>query len=502
MLLGAGCSSSPAPASDPPPASEAPSTPQPDAGRPGDAGSGDGGASDGGGRDAGSPDAGAGDGGAADAGPQGQTRWLHHPSEPKHEVSGGVAVSDAGSIFSVATHGVEAAYSTAGETELRLVVTRLEPDGRVAWTRAFPVSRPPPTGDIQDSGSVQARVAADAAGNVYLAGQLRGSVSFGGATLTSGGFLAGLTPAGEHRWSVALPAGYEVGALAADGAGNTYVGVQVQGAYQPDTQCYPTDGRVAKFDAQGARVWETSIGGAQCDGHRAEVRALSVDASGRVALGGAFSGELRFGEQRYRTTAFSPYLAVLGAQGGLAWLQPFSSASGAVTGVGQSAKGTVAATGTQYAAGHLDWAGTRLDKTAPTDQIFLLVAERDGKARWAKDLGAGERPVLAVEPLGSLVVGGLTRTYEDPQRPGVDPLNDPHLFASRFNLDGTPLWTHVFPRGDGRPDLFAEELKGAAMVPGGAGASVLAGQFSAPTDFGTGTRTPAETDVFVLRLAP
>lgn len=48
--------------------------------------------------------------------------------------------------------------------------------------------------------------AADAAGNVYLAGEFRGTVDFGGGPLTAAGgtndiFVVSLEPSGAYRWS-------------------------------------------------------------------------------------------------------------------------------------------------------------------------------------------------------------------------------------------------------------------------------------------------------------
>jgi len=489
LLLWAGCGSSPPPA-DPPPVSPAPLAPDgsaPDAGGPG-----------GSVPDASAPDAGEPDGGAREGG---ATRWLHHLSEPKHEVSGGVAVSAAGAVFSVATHGVETAYGTEGDAELRVVLTRLGADGAVVWTRSFPVTRPPPMGDIQDSGSLRVHIAADAAGEVFLSGVVRGSVDFGGGALRTGAFLAKLSRDGGHRWSQLLPADHEVSALSADAAGNVYVGALVNGLARPDDGCVPLDGRVAKYSAQGTQLWEVSIGQPQCDGNRAEVHALAVDRAGRVALGGVFSGELRFGEQRFSTSRFSPYLAVLDADGALVWLRPFAEAWGEITSVGMSWSGTVVAAGKVFR-GHLDWAGARVESRDGGDRLFLLVAEAGGQARWAKDLGAGERPVLSVEPTTSVVVAGLTRSHEDPAHPDVEPGDRPQLFASRYALDGTHAWTRLFSRSEGAPDLFAEQVTGVAVLPASGGACVLAGQFTSPTDFGTGPRTSGNTDTFVLRLAP
>ncbi|HET9451844.1 MAG TPA: hypothetical protein VFO83_13210, partial [Aggregicoccus sp.] len=125
LVLWTGCGSDPD--TEPPPVSPAPSAPDSgaDAGGP-DASLPDGSAPDASAPDGSTPDGSTPDGSTPDASTPGagETLWLHHPSEPKYEVSGGVAVGAAGAVYSAATHGVESSYSAEGDAELRAVVTR------------------------------------------------------------------------------------------------------------------------------------------------------------------------------------------------------------------------------------------------------------------------------------------------------------------------------------------------------------------------------------------
>jgi hypothetical protein len=460
-----------------------------------DGGSADGGSSDGGSsQDAGTPP----DGGSA-----GATLWLAQSSEPQHEVAAGVEVGPGGSVFSVAVHGVEHGYSNAGRTNLRIVLSRSAANGRPVWTKSFRVRPPPPVGGIELDATASPHIALSIAGGaVFVAGEIEGEVNFGGGPLRTGSFLARFTPDGAHVWSQSLPAGARALSIDADTSGNAYLGLLVEGASTPDG-CSPLEGFAAKYASSGTLVWMSSVGGPQCQGFRADVSSIAVDSTGTVAVGGSFSGELVFGSQRYPTSQpFSPYLAAFAASGRFAWFKGFSEANGYVTSVDVSARGTVVATGILAAGNAIQWGTTRLQAGDAYQTGFLLVAEANAAPRWVKDVGYMDQPVLAVEPAGSVVVAGLSRSWVDPANPGVDPLNNPRLFASRYNLAGDFLWTRTYRRGEGPPDLFAEEVVDVAAFGDGTGSAVLTGQFSHPEDFGIGLRTPALTDVFLLRLAP
>ncbi len=133
---------------------------------------------------------------------------------------------------------------------------------------------------------------------------------------------------------------------------------------------------------------------------------------------------------------------------------------------------------------------------------FLFVAESTGAPRWAKSLGRTERPVVAVEPARRVVVAGLSRDFPTPTPGSTDPVQNPQLFARRFNLEGKLLWNRFFVRAGGPRDLFNEEVVSAAPSGEGNGNTLLFGQFSHTEDFGKGPLTPAGTDTFLLKLGP
>jgi len=431
----------------------------------------------------------------AELGSQPAPLWLRHEVLPLSEFAGGAATNGAGGIFTAATHGITNDYSPIGEGGLQLRVSRFAPDGHRLWVRTFPVvgiDRPIP--DL--SGSIQAKLAYGA-GGIYLLGTVFGEVRFGTSTVRDASFLARLDADGHPIWVRKLGAGDEPTALASDTAGNVYLGLRSQ-RDATEGSCALTEGVIWSLTSFNSTRWRRSIGGRQCGGDRADILALSVGPQGQLLVGGSFSGTLQFasGDVPAPTGQSIPFLGVLSPSAELRWFRSLPTTSGSITDIGGSALGTVVAVGVHRAheagsTGQISWGSDRLLANDNIDRGFLLVAEPNGAARWGRDLDHLDAPVLAVEPLGSAVVSGVTRAGNE---------NDPRLFATRYNLAGQHLWTREFPRGNGPADLYTDAVVRTLDAPDSQGDAFLFGQLSHPADFGTGERVPVKTDLFLLRL--
>jgi hypothetical protein len=161
-------------------------------------------------------------------------------------------------------------------------------DGTHLWSRA-----------MGSTGNDRANaVAADAAGNVIVAGEFSGTVDFGGGNLASAGasdvFVAKYAAGdGAHLWSMRLGGTGSDAAtgLAVDGNSN----IIVTGRFSTTvnfgggnlTSSGSTDVFVAKYaGADGAHLWSRHGGGALGDGGDA----VALDADGNPVVTGFFAG--------------------------------------------------------------------------------------------------------------------------------------------------------------------------------------------------------------------
>jgi hypothetical protein len=165
-------------------------------------------------------------------------------------------------------------------------------DGAHLWSKRFGDAAP----------QYRSRVAVDAGGNVLVAGELAGTIDFGGTPLVSAGgsdaFLAKLDPAGSHLWSKRFGDGADgqwLDTVAADALGNVVVGGSCVGSVDfgggPLVAEGSFDAVVGKLAPDGAHLWSKRFGGPEdAYGHAA------VDALGGVWLAGTFAGAIDLGK--------------------------------------------------------------------------------------------------------------------------------------------------------------------------------------------------------------
>ncbi|MGM0575274.1 MAG: VWA domain-containing protein [Myxococcota bacterium] len=174
-----------------------------------------------------------------------------------------------------------------------LFVARLDGAGETVWSKTF-------AGESVGQLGVRAG-GVDADGNIFLAGDLEGSLDLGGTTIQSTAegdrdiFVVKLDSTGDHLWShmygTAADQVVQAGAVASDGsfvfAGrfeNTLnLGGDVLNAWSSD---HYYELFVARLDAAGGHVW-SKAGSSKVPGHgyiKTTVTSLAVDGAGKVAV--------------------------------------------------------------------------------------------------------------------------------------------------------------------------------------------------------------------------
>jgi hypothetical protein len=296
------------------------------------------------------------------------------------------------------------------------------------WTRQFGTT----------AGEFARAVAADASGNIFVAGDTGGDIDGGGIGTNAGGsdlFLAKYAANGNLIWIRQFgTAGTEYAyGVAIDSAGNAYVAGttdnDIDGA-GPEVSGGGIDVFVVKYDADGTRGWISQFGGASGE----ETRGVAVDGSGNVYVTGFTYGDIDGAGPQTSAGGADFFLAKYNASGTRQWVHQYGSAaddrSNGVTVSGT----TVYLTGSTY--GDLDGAGP--GGSGYVD-IFLAAYDTSGTEQWLSQIGPVALNVglqSAVDGSGNIYVTGYTQGDLDGAGPeslagGFD------MFVVRFDSSGT-----------------------------------------------------------------
>lgn len=238
-----------------------------------------------------------------------------------------VAVDASGNVFAIgefegAVDFGGGARASAGGSDA--FVAMFDADGTHRWSRRL--------GDADDDYGVS--VAVDGRDRVIATGEFVGTADFGGGDLTGAGnddiFLACYDVNGAHLWSRAFGnTGYDGGhVVATDAAGNVYLTGEMEMAVNFGgndlTSAGAQDIFLAAFDAGGQHLWSRCFGDAGND----RPHALAVDAGGNVILGGFFAGTVDFGGGSLSSESGSEdiFLAGFSADGAHQWSVRFGGA--------------------------------------------------------------------------------------------------------------------------------------------------------------------------------
>ena len=345
--------------------------------------------------------------------------------------------------------------ATAGGQDI--FVAKLDPNGKHLWSKRF--------GDAGQFQVAQA-VAVDAQGNIVLAGEFDGTVSFGGGAITTAGesdiFVAKLDPDGKHVWSKRfgdVSDGQKARSITVDKTGAVLVAGELAGVVDfgggPLTATGGADAFVSKFDASGKHLWSQRYGGVG----KTTAASVKTDASNNVVLVGDFGFTVDF------------------------------------SGSGNDA-GVDASTSTDGGAGSV------LTSLGGQD-AFVAKLGADGKLLWSKRLGGAAKrqsgDAVAIDAAGNLLVA---TSFEGTVNFGGSNLVDlgyPTFGASNVAVVKlTAAGEHVWSKGFG--DAARQFVR--AIAVDRAGNAVLAGQFTGTIDFGGADLTSTAKPLFLVKLDP
>ncbi|HEX8325938.1 MAG TPA: T9SS type A sorting domain-containing protein [Hymenobacter sp.] len=310
----------------------------------------------------------------------------------------------------------------------------------------------PPSFDQPES------LAADAAGNVLIAGAYDPDVIFGGPSpryqaatgplgTIEGSYVAKYTSAGALAWTMDLTGNGDVRVsdLAVDAAGNSYVlgsyyqqlrinGVLATSATS-NTPCF-----LAKISPAGTLLWATTVEPDVITGNRFTMQRLAVDALGNTAVQGEFEGQVSLNGATFTGAASKLHILVarysaLGvAQGAFAGYTNGSDQGRVLTGIALSPAGECylsgrifntasiqfgtlpILTGPPSGGGSVYSAGFVVKHDASTIAAWQLVSS-GASAQLFNDVAVGPQGrcyIVGTFRGGSMTLGGIALTTTNP----------------------------------------------------------------------------------------
>jgi len=356
-------------------------------------------------------------------------------------------------------------------------------------------------GDAADQNG--ASLAADPAGNVYVAGYFQGEIDLGGGPLTSAGstdvFLAKFSADGTHMWSKRFgDAAEQKGtAVATDAEGNVFVAGTFFGTIDCGGGVMASAGDsdifLAKFDAAGAYRAGDRFGGTSTD----VVTAIATDPTGEVTLTGHFLGSLNFGG--YILVSAGGYDVFLARVDGVAipiWAKRFGNS---LTQYGYSvatdAAGNVFITGTF--GGSMSFGGDTLTSGGGFD-IFLAKFLPGGVHLWSTrfgTVGAQSGTAVVTDGAGDVYLAGNFAIRTNFGGGLLFSAGNDDMFLAKYSTDGLHQWSQRFG------DTLQQSAQ--ALSTDGDGHVYLTGYFQGEADFGSGPLVSAGAwDGFLAKFDP
>jgi FlgD Ig-like domain len=346
-------------------------------------------------------------------------------------------------------------------------------------------------------------VGTDGAGNVYLGGLFKGSVNFGGGTLTGADnqdiFLAKFSSAGVHLWSKGFGDVNDqfLTSMAVNPAGDVYATGYFLGTVDfgggPLTQTGLYNAFLAEFDTNGAHLWSKQFG----DAATQYGMAVALDRLGNVYLAGGFSGVINLGGSNLTSAGdLDAYLAKFDSSGNHQWSNRYGDVA---TQVGDALatdySGRVLMTG--YDTGSVDFGGGPLVGAGGED-VFLVKFDAGGAHQWSHifgDAGTQSGAAVATDSANNVYLAG---NFDGTMNLGGGNLvgqGGTDFFAGKFDASGVHQWSQRY--GDSSKYQI---LNGATIDR--FNNFVMVGFFQGSVDFGGGplTATGASYDVFVAKL--
>jgi hypothetical protein len=395
----------------------------------------------------------------------------------------------------------------SGDSENGAVfIVKFGSTGQLIWARAIAAS-----GGITDN--VGSTIQVDSFGNVYVGGAFSGAADLdpgpGSFSVTStplsvnDGFIVKLDPFGDFLWGGQI--GTDNGdagvvSIDLDAGGNVYL----TGSYgaPPENGLSATDldpgagifsvagqgGYVVKLDGAGEFAWAKTVEG------DASPRAIAVDSSGDIHVGGAFAGSVDFDPgpvTSILTSAGAMFVWKLNGNGNLIWVRAAGEgATNGANGIAVNTQGEVLVAGIFRGPVDFDPGPSEFILTGLGQDGVLWKLDSSGSFLAAHRFGSNGPDGawgVAVDSAGDeYLFGQFNVTVDFDPGPGVANLTsagNSDAFVVKLHPDGALVWAAA-GGGSGGDGMGAVGGPDIAVDP--AGSVYATGRFTGTADFDPG----------------
>lgn len=321
-------------------------------------------------------------------------------------------------------------------------------------------------------------VTTDAAGNVYVAGQLTAPIDLGGGALSVFGmsdvYVAKFDSSGKHLWSKSFGGtGTEsIKGLRVDRSGKLWAAGSFRNSVDFGGGALNAAGfsdvfLLALGTADGAYLSAYRYGGANDE----NVIALAIDSTGAPILTGAFAGTVDFGGGTLMSAGGTDgYILKVSASGVHQWSKRFGDVyqdTGGGLAVGPGDDVNLVAT----FIGSADVGGGKVNAVNPVAADILVARfAADGTHKWSKGVGARSDallPSIAVDGSGNLL---LMATFDGTFSMGGAIFTSEGLYdvvVAKWDASGSHEWSYRFSGPDyDLPDAIAADAQGNVIAVG------------------------------------
>jgi hypothetical protein len=362
-----------------------------------------------------------------------------------------------------------------------LFIAVVDAQGTHAWNRVFPHTGLAPT--------LARSVTVDAADNIVIVGELATTLDFGGGPLTAPAprvFMVKFGADGNHLWSkrYGIGLGCHAEDVAVDASGN----IALTGAFVTSIDfgavTFTTEGAYDGFVAKFGPNG-SYMWSRQIGGVGAQFgRHIVLDENGDPSVGGTFTGSINLGSGSFTTDDQDVFLAHYGGDTFLDWWRVFEASEGHVANaMAIDADGDLILGGAF--SGTIDFGTSVLTSTGGLDGYVIEIADGGVVQRSAQAGGPQAQSVSAIacDRHGGIIVAG---TFSQSLRLGsefAESGGTSDVFVASLNLPGTTAWLQAFG-GAGSCDVRG-------LAADAAGNLLLTGSFSQAIELGSASLTGA-----------